>query len=109
MAVAVTLGIAYAAAHAREVPRDHQVMAFYALALIAAISAVAFAYFRWRNLNLALMGWLMLYAIAAAYLSERTGGRVIRLAMLALIALAAEDVLVSSTGVIGKQLPRPVD
>jgi hypothetical protein len=86
--VAVTLGIAYAAAHSGEWPREHKVMALYALALIGAISAIAFAYFRWRNLNLALMGWLILFALAAAYLRERTGGRVIRFAMLALIALA---------------------
>jgi hypothetical protein len=86
--VAVTLGIAYAAAHSGEWPREHKVMALYALALIGAISAIAFAYFRWRNLNLALMGWLILFALAAAYLRGRTEGRVLRVGMLAAMALA---------------------
>ncbi len=83
-----TLGIVYAAAHSGEWPREHRVMALYALALIAAISAVAFAYFRWRNLNLALMGWLILFALAAGYLRGRTEGRVLRVGMLAAMALA---------------------
>jgi hypothetical protein len=86
--VVVTLGIAYAVAHFGKWPREHKVMALYALALIGAISAVAFAYFRWRNLNLALMGWLILFAVAAAYLRGRTEGRLLRVGMLAAVAFA---------------------
>lgn len=86
--VVVTLAIIYSVFHCREWPREGQVIALYALALIAAIAVVAFAYFRWRNLNLALMGWLILYAVAAAHLKGRTERRVIRAAMLAAVAVA---------------------
>lgn len=100
----LSIGILFGMLDRSQWTKQQKSMAVFAAALIIATTAINFTYFRYRNLYLALDGWLVLLALALAHLKRNQLQQSVR-ALMTMLVIAL--VVVNGTRVYFS-LPLPV-
>lgn len=84
----MTFGILFAALFSRKWTAGHKALALLGLTIIAAVAVMAFPYFRLRTLGISLIGWLLLFALAAINLGANRPQKAVRALMLIMMVAA---------------------